>query len=156
MTEFSLNSFSLWRRALATAALGLMSTAAWAAPLVEVWKDPHCGCCTEWARHLEAQGFDVELHPTHDMGAVKAEHGVPRDMASCHTATVEGYVIEGHVPASDIQRLLEDTPDVAGLAVPGMPHGSPGMETGRQDDYAVMSWQRDAGSSDVFQGYIHD
>ncbi|WP_021029199.1 DUF411 domain-containing protein [Litchfieldella anticariensis] len=143
-------------RGLATAMLGLVTTAVWAGPVVEVWKNPNCGCCTSWAKHLEAEGFEVELHDDRDMREVKAEHDVPRDMASCHTATVEGYVIEGHVPAADIRRLLESGDDVAGLAVPGMPHGSPGMETGRVDDYTVYTWREGGDTPEVFQRYIQE
>ncbi|SDK25222.1 DUF411 domain-containing protein [Billgrantia gudaonensis] len=148
---------SLPRRlcSMLAASLGLFATTVWAGPLVEMHKDPNCGCCTAWAEHLEAAGFDVEVHDTDDMRAVKIEHGLTPELASCHTATVEGYVIEGHVPAADIERLLEEKPDVAGLAVPGMPHGSPGMETGRQDDYAVLSWQRDERKPEIFNEYTH-
>ena len=144
------------RRILGIGLLSAFSTAAWAGPLVEMWKDPNCGCCTAWAEHLEEAGFEVEMHDTREMREVKIEHGVPRDLASCHTALVDGYVIEGHVPAADIQRLLDESPEVAGLAVPGMPHGSPGMETGRVDDYAVMAFGGQHEAPQVFQEYIHD
>lgn len=157
MMKSSHNSLCWLRRGVTVAMLGLASTSAWAGPLIEVWKDPNCGCCTEWVKHLEEEGFEVTMHDERDMRSVKTEHGVPQKLASCHTATVEGYVIEGHVPAADIQRLL-DTADseVAGLAVPGMPHGSPGMETGRHDDYAVMSWHHDSRTPTVFQEYVHE
>ena len=144
-----------WRRGMAGLVLGLMAGTAWAGPVAEVWKDPNCGCCTAWADHLKEAGFEVELHASQNMSEVKAEHGVPHRLASCHTAVVEGYVIEGHVPAADIQRLLDSEADVSGLAVPGMPHGSPGMETGRVDNYAVYAWQED-GDIDVYQRYTHD
>lgn len=142
-------------RRLVLPGLGLMlSPLAVAGPLVEMWKDPNCGCCTAWAEHLEAEGFEVRLHDTREMRQVKIDRGVPPRLASCHTAVVDGYVIEGHVPAADIRRLLEEGPEVAGLAVPGMPHGSPGMETGRVDDYAVYSWQVADPAPEIFQRHI--
>lgn len=95
---------------------------------VVVYKSPTCGCCADWVDHLEAEGFVVDVHDRDDMNAVKSLLGVPRQLASCHTATVGDYVIEGHVAASEIKRLLEAQPDALGLAVPGMPIGSPGME----------------------------
>lgn len=144
------------RLTLAGALLAVTAIPAWAEPVVEMHKDPNCGCCTAWAEHLEAEGFEVTQHETRDMRAVKIEHGVSPELASCHTAVVDGYVIEGHVPAADIRRLLGERPDLAGLAVPGMPHGSPGMETGRQDDYAVLGWRRDDRAPSVFSEYPHD
>ena len=107
---------------------------------ITVYKSPTCGCCTKWVDHLRASGFNVTAHDTADMASVKAKLGVPDGMASCHTAVVSGYVIEGHVPAADIQRLLEEKPKVAGLAVPGMPMGSPGMEGSRTDKYEVLTF----------------
>jgi hypothetical protein len=110
-------------------------------PQVEVWKSPSCGCCKDWITHLEANGFAVR---THDIGnnPVRRKLGMPVELGSCHTATVGGYVIEGHVPAADIQRLLRERPKALGLAVPGMPVGSPGMDgpeyKGRRDPYDVL------------------
>lgn len=98
------------------------------APKIIVTKDPSCGCCGSWVDHLKAEGFAVEVIETAAVNRVKAKLGVPNDLASCHTAEVEGYVIEGHVPAVAIRRLLLEKPQAAGLAVPGMPVGSPGME----------------------------
>lgn len=141
------------RRLVALGVGLLLSPLVAAGPLVEMWKDPNCGCCSAWAEHLEAEGFEVRSHATREMREVKVEQGVPPRLASCHTAVVEGYVIEGHVPAADIRRLLEESPEVAGLAVPGMPHGSPGMETGRVDDYTVYSWQGVDATPEVFQRY---
>ena len=111
-------------------------------PLVEVtvYKSPTCGCCSKWVDHLTASGFKVTAHDTSDMQAVKTRLGVPDAMASCHTSVVGGYIIEGHVPAADIQRLLRDKPKIAGLAVPGMVMGSPGMEGSRSDPYNVMAF----------------
>lgn len=106
---------------------------------ITVYKSPTCGCCKRWIAHLEDAGFEVEAIDSDDMNAVKQRFGVPRNMASCHTARVAGYTIEGHVPADEILRLLSDKPDAVGLSVPGMPVGSPGMEVGdRVDPYRVM------------------
>ena len=110
---------------------------------VTVYKTSTCGCCVAWGRHLEANGFQVAVKELDDLTAVKQAHGITRELASCHTATVEGYVIEGHVPASDIHRLLKERPQVAGLAVPGMPMGSPGMEGPYKDRYDVVAFRRD-------------
>ena len=107
-------------------------------PEVTVSKDPNCGCCTAWADHLRAAGFPVKVADRPDMRAVKARLGVPVDLASCHTAEVSSYVLEGHVPASAVLRLLKEKPEAKGLAVPGMPIGSPGMEGGEPETYQVM------------------
>ena len=104
-----------------------------------VYKSPTCGCCAMWVEHLEAAGFKVESVDRTDMGAVKDSLGVPRDLSSCHTGVIDGYVVEGHVPAEQVARLLEERPEAKGLAVPGMPIGSPGMEMGdRRDPYDVL------------------
>lgn len=97
-------------------------------PTVQVYKSPTCGCCTNWVKHLQQHGFATEVTETDDVAAIKARHNIPAKVQSCHTAIVGGYVLEGHVPAADVQRLLKDKPAVVGLAVPGMPIGSPGME----------------------------
>ena len=97
-------------------------------PTVQVYKSPTCGCCANWVKHLQQHGFTAQVTETEDVGAIKMKHGVPPKAQSCHTAIVGGYVLEGHVPAADVQRLLTDKPAVVGLAVPGMPIGSPGME----------------------------
>lgn len=104
---------------------------------VEVYKSPTCGCCAKWVEHLELHGFTVN---THDVGnqKMRAQAGVAPSLGSCHTAMVDGYAIEGHVPAEDIKRLLKEKPRAVGLTVPDMPHGSPGMETGRIDPYDVL------------------
>ncbi len=126
-----------------------------AGPLVEVWKDPSCGCCGDWLRHLQAEGFRTRVH---DIGNVQARQrlGIAPQYGSCHTGLVEGYALEGHVPARDIRRLLKDRPGAVGLAVPGMPVGSPGMDGpeygGRRDAYAVLLLTRD-GRSSIFQTY---
>ena len=120
-----------------------------------VWKDPNCGCCADWVRHLEESGFVVSVVDSGNQ-AKRAELGVPAKFGSCHTALVEGYVIEGHVPVADIQRLLKDKPVALGLSVPGMPIGSPGMDGpeygGRKDPYHVLLMQRD-GRAQVFSSY---
>ena len=116
---------------------------------VTVYKSPTCGCCTKWIAHLEANGFNVNAHDVADLTQVKREHGVRRGLTSCHTALVDGYVIEGHVPANDIQRLLQERPDVVGLAVPGMVMGSPGMEGPTSEPYNVLTFDRE-GYTTVF------
>ena len=105
---------------------------------VTVHKDPNCGCCSGWVEHLRAAGFSVDVQETTDLVRVRQRHGVPPELTSCHTAIVGGYVVEGHVPAPAIQRLLAERPDAKGLAVPGMPVGSPGMEGGAPQPYAVI------------------
>jgi hypothetical protein len=95
---------------------------------VKVYKSPTCGCCGKWVEHLESHGFEVEAVNTTALDALKDDNAIPRELRSCHTAFVEGYVIEGHVPAEDVKRLLTERPELAGLAVPDMPIGSPGME----------------------------
>ena len=95
---------------------------------VEVWKDPSCGCCEGWVRHLHAAGFEATVRDVADLQAIKAANGVPDALQSCHTATVGGYVVEGHVPAADVRRLLAERPRAKGLAAPGMPPSSPGMD----------------------------
>ncbi len=119
---------------------------------ITVYKSPTCGCCVKWVRHLQDHGFKVAAINREDMNSVKSAAGIPRRLASCHTAIIDGYVIEGHVPAADIKRLLKERPDVAGLTVPGMPMGSPGMEGPRQDRYDVLTFTRE-GDTTVFSSY---
>lgn len=117
---------------------------------VTVYKSPTCGCCSAWVDHMRASGFQVVAIDTDDVDAIKRQHGVHADHASCHTALVGGYVLEGHVPAADVRRLLAERPAVTGLAVPGMPAGSPGMEVGgMKDPYDVVAFTRD-GATSVF------
>ena len=120
-------------------------------PVVDVYKNPTCTCCSKWVEHLEAHGFTVRTTISGDLTALKVSHGVPPQVQSCHTALVDGYVVEGHVPASDVRRLLDERPAIAGLGVPGMPAGSPGMEVagGRVQPYDVMAFEKD-GSTQVF------
>jgi len=144
--------------AIGMALMPLQVTAALKPKAITVWKDPNCGCCGDWVMHLEANGFKVE---TIDQGnaAARAKLGMPEKFGSCHTALINGYVIEGHVPAADIHRLLKESPDPShalGLSVPGMPIGSPGMDGpaygGRQDAYQVLLVNRD-GTAKVFNRY---
>ena len=118
-------------------------------PVVTMYKSPTCGCCAKWAEHLEAHGFEVTAIDLPDVTPLKQRYGVPRDLASCHTAVVGGYVMEGHVPAEDVKRLLAEKPDVVGLAVPGMPIGSPGMEGPNPKPYDVVAFTR-GGERGVF------
>lgn len=126
-----------------------------ALPPVEVWKEPTCGCCKDWIAHMEQSGFSASVADEGN-NAARARLGVAQKFASCHTALVQGYVIEGHVPVADIQRLLKEKPKALGLAVPGMPIGSPGMDGpaygGRRDAYQVLLIQKD-GSAQVFTSY---
>ena len=133
--------------AAAAGALSMPLHAAWAAqPAIEVWKDPSCGCCGEWVRHLEANGFRVKVNETGN-AAARARLGIPASLGSCHTATVAGYTIEGHVPADAVRRLLAQRPaGVIGLAVPGMPLGSPGMESPTPQRYDVLAFDAKGGS----------
>lgn len=117
--------------------------------VVEVYKNPQCGCCAAWVAHLRTQGFTVNVHEVADTAAVREQHQIPAALGSCHTATVNGYVIEGHVPAADIRRLLKEKPTVAGLAVPGMPAGSPGMESSSPQAYQTLAFSVN-GDSSVF------
>ena len=144
--------------ALAVAAPGLAVAqfrSVRAGPLVEVWKSPTCGCCKDWIEHMEAAGFRIEVNDSGNAGA-RARLGIAQKFGSCHTALVDGYAIEGHVPASDVRRLLEERPEAVGLAVPGMPIGSPGMDGpaygGRRDPYEVLLLQAD-GTAAVYRSY---
>ncbi len=116
---------------------------------ITVYKNPTCGCCSKWIAHLEAHGFKVVAHDMGNMASVKIEHGIRREFSSCHTAVIDGYAVEGHVPAEDIQRLLRDRPAVAGIAVPGMPIGSPGMEGPNPQGYDVLTFDN-LGNTSVF------
>lgn len=155
------------RRSLIQATAALLGAASLTSPLialaqskpqVEVWKTATCGCCHDWVTHMEANGFQVKTHDISEAAKTtqRRQLGLADKFGSCHTALVGGYVLEGHVPASDIRRLLKDRPKALGLAVPGMPIGSPGMDGpaygGRKDAYGVLLVQRD-GSSSVYQAY---
>ncbi len=108
-------------------------------PPLTVYRSPTCGCCGAWVEHMEAHGFRPQVRMSDDMDAIKQHYGIPEVLASCHTAVIDGYLVEGHVPSDDLQRLLLERPDVAGISVPGMPMGSPGMEQGdARDPYTVF------------------
>ena len=153
------SNFKLHRRQFISAVTALaavpLAQANAGRPLVEVWKSPTCGCCGEWMKQMEANGFQVK---THEIGntAVRKGLGVPDKYGSCHTALVDGYALEGHVPPREVKRLLRERPKAVGLAVPGMPVGSAGMDgpayAGRRDPYDVLLVQRD-GTSSVYQAY---
>ncbi|MFN7204612.1 MAG: DUF411 domain-containing protein [Burkholderiales bacterium] len=127
-----------------------------AKPLVEVWKSPYCGCCKDWVTHLQKNGFAVKVTETVDTASQREKLGMPAQYGSCHTARVGGYVIEGHVPAREMHRLLKEKPKALGLAVPAMPIGSPGMDGpeygNRRDPYQVLLVERD-GRATVYQSY---
>lgn len=143
---FTLKDFSVGLFLVAT----LLSTAALAdGSRVTVYKNPTCGCCAQWIDHLRQNGFDVEAVNLDDLRMIKSMSGIRPEQASCHTAQVDGYVIEGHVPADDVRRLLAERPDARGLAVPGMPMGSPGMDSPNPEHYEVLLIGKD-GSTQVF------
>jgi hypothetical protein len=122
-------------------------------PKVTVYKSPACGCCVKWVEHMRAAGFEVAVSDMQDVSPVKERLGVGPSLASCHTAEVGGYAVEGHIPADDVKRLLKEKPKVAGIAVPGMPLGSPGMEVGsRKDPYQVLAFAKD-GTTQVFASH---
>lgn len=125
-----------------------------ARPAMTVFKDPNCGCCGAWVDHVRANGFEAEVRSEPAINRVKARLGVPNDLASCHTATINGFVLEGHVPAETIERLLRERPAVVGIAVPGMPIGSPGMEAPGQppEPFKVIGFGPD-GRRSVFAEY---
>jgi len=151
---------NLKRRHLLASSLLLLLPKVWAAsesdePVIDVWKSPACGCCKDWISYLQKNGFFVRVHDTGN-AAARRRLGIPEAYASCHTATVDGYVLEGHVSVREIRRLLAERPDALGLAVPKMPIGSPGMDgpvyEGEREPYDVLLLAKD-GSSRVFQSY---
>lgn len=143
---------------LASSVLLGVNASAQAKPTVEVWKTASCGCCHDWVAHLEANGFKVVTHDVSEAEktAKRASVGIPAQLGSCHTALINGYALEGHVPANDVRRLLKERPKAAGLSVPGMPIGSPGMDgpvyAGRKDKFATLLVMRD-GASSVYQAH---
>jgi len=143
---------ALLARGVAAATAAIVSPAllrAAAGTPMMVYKDPNCGCCHNWVEIMRTSGFDVSVRDTGDMQSIKTRHKVGRNLISCHTALVGGYVVEGHVPADVIRKLLADKPKVLGLAVPGMPMGSPGMEGGRKEAYEVLTFDA-AGKTTVY------
>lgn len=143
-----------WLARMGTSMLfaALFAPAAMAANALAVYSDPSCGCCGAWVDYLRAQGYTVTVHQDQPMAAVKARLGVPPGTTSCHTAVIDGYVVEGHVPVEDVRRLLAERPDARGLTAPGMPMGSPGMEMGAPERYDVVLIGRD-GSTRIFASH---
>ena len=150
MYQKTRTSFLLLLAALALVACSqsdVVNTSSGNLPIVTVYKSPTCGCCAAWVDHLSENGFATKVIDEPQMNPLKGSLGVPAELRSCHTATIGDYVIEGHVPAADIHRLLEEGLTIDGLAVPGMPIGSPGMEMGdRVDAYAVIAFDGEARS----------
>lgn len=143
--------FPIVRSLLALPLLGSLSLQA-ATPQVQVYKTKTCGCCSKWVDHLKANGFSATVTDVPSTADYRKKYGVPDQLLSCHTAVVDGYTVEGHVPAADIHRMLKQKPKAKGLAVPGMPLGSPGMEADRRQPYSVLLFQSNGGTS-VFQKY---
>jgi hypothetical protein len=114
-------------------------------PTAEVWKNPSCQCCSGWAQHMRNAGFTVNVNAVEDMDRIRKANGVPNDLQSCHTAVVDGYVVEGHVPAADVKRLLAERPTAKGLAIPGMPQSAPGMDQ-PGEPYTVILFGTPAGN----------
>jgi hypothetical protein len=117
--------------------------------VLTVYKSPTCGCCSDWVDHMRENGFRIVAVDTADVEPIKRRLGVRQEHFSCHTATIGGYVVEGHVPAADVHRMLTERPEITGIAVPGMPQGSPGMETGYKERYDVIAFSPH-GRSSVF------
>jgi len=140
------------RKTLLAAMLAMPALAMAATPVINVYKSATCGCCEAWVKHLRDNGFKVEAHNVANPSDMREKMGMPDRFGSCHTAVVDGYTIEGHVPAAEIKRLLAAKPKAKGLATPGMPLGSPGMEGPRKDAYEVLLVMPD-GSSRVYQHY---
>lgn len=148
------NAFTLTMFLLAAATIGPIAQSR--QPSVEVYKDPTCGCCSKWIEHLQGHGFTAKVIETDKdkLEALKASRGIPQKARSCHTAIVGAYVVEGHVPAADVQRLLKERPAIVGIAVPGMPIGSPGMEVPgmKAQSFDVIAFGKD-GSTRVFASH---
>lgn len=145
---------------IGTTAMGLpLATLAKTKPKIEVWKTASCGCCHDWVKHMETNGFELKVNNITDAAksTLRAQLGLAEKYGSCHTALINGYVVEGHVPAKEVRRLLKERPKALGLSVPGMTVGSPGMDgpeyKGRKDPYSVLLVQRD-GSSTSYQAYL--
>ena len=119
---------------------------------VDMYKSPYCGCCGKWAEHMTKAGFTVNAHEVEDVPAVRKKLGMPDKLGSCHTAKVGNYLLEGHVPAADVKRLLKEKPKALGLAVPGMPAGSPGMDVPNSPPYHTLLVQKD-GATRVFANH---
>lgn len=150
-----MTTFRSTMRVTALTALALLSQAAWAAGSMEVLKSASCGCCVSWGKHMREAGFtvtEIDL-PLADLNAAKVEAGLKPGQTSCHTTRIDGYIIEGHVPAREVQRLLGERPDAIGLTVPDMPYGSPGMgDEAEADPYDVLLVRRD-GTTEIYASY---
>ncbi|MGQ0793511.1 MAG: DUF411 domain-containing protein [Deltaproteobacteria bacterium] len=121
-----------------------------AKPLITVYKSPKCGCCSKWVEYMRKNGFEVVANNTSEMAQIKAKYGVPSGFGSCHTSLVDGYVVEGHVPVHVVERLLKERPKVAGITVPDMPMGSPGMEGEYNESYEVFTFDA-SGKREVYE-----
>lgn len=143
------------KRLLQPLMLGMLfsTLTAQAAGVVTVYKNPQCGCCVKWVEHLHRSGFAVAVNDVQDVSEYRARNGIPQQFGSCHTATLDGYALEGHVPVREIRRLLSERPNAIGLAVPAMPPGSPGMEGPHSMPYQVLLVQND-GRASVYQNYV--
>lgn len=154
-----MNTQTMTRRTI-LGAISTLALTAWAgsamaasSAAIVAYRNPGCGCCEKWAEQLKAAGFDVTMQDDPDLASRRSAAGVPDDLAGCHTALMGDYVIEGHVPLADIQRLLTEKPQIRGIAVPGMPMGSPGMEMGdSRDAYDVVAFDS-TGNRSVFTSY---
>jgi hypothetical protein len=136
--------------AVAVTAVAMVATPSSQGQTITVYKTATCGCCSKWVEHLREAGFTVVAEDVTNLAQIKAEHGVTSNLASCHTAIADGYVVEGHVPADVIGKLLDERPSVIGITVPGMPMGSPGMEMGdRHDPYDVLTFDAD-GNTEIY------
>lgn len=143
--------YPMFARAIIAGALAVPLLAS-AAGVIEVYKSAYCGCCSGWVEHLKSNGLDVRVIDVDSPSDYREKFGMPKKYGSCHTAKVQGYAIEGHVPAAEIKRLLAEKPKAVGLAVPGMPMGSPGMEGARKDPYDVLLVQAN-GRTSTYQRY---
>ena len=130
---------------------GTVSVSALAAEQMTVYKSQYCGCCEQWVKHMQESGFELKVVDTEQLAPLKQQHGVTPQLASCHTALVGGYVVEGHVPAADVQRMLEQKPAIRGLTVPGMPQSAPGMDIPGQP-YQVLAID-EAGQTALWASY---
>ncbi|MES2188524.1 MAG: DUF411 domain-containing protein [Pseudomonadota bacterium] len=163
MAMVTTNTDPVSRRSVSGLIFGLAGAVALGQPLsvlaaspkdqVTVWKTPNCGCCNEWVSHLRSNGFEVVTHDVKDTASVRQKLGLAEKFGSCHTGLLDNYVLEGHVPAKEMRRLLREKPNALGLAVPGMPAGSPGMEMGNiQDAFDVLLVLKD-GNTRIYQSY---
>lgn len=119
-------------------------------PNALLYKSPQCGCCAKYAAYLRRNGFDVTVKPTHDLASISRKAGVPADLAGCHTMFVDGYVVDGHVPVDVVRRLLSDRPPIAGISLPGMPAGSPGMSGTKTGPFIIYALPKDGGDPAIY------